>query len=638
MVDLKNKIAELEKKLYAKDFKSESVGDLLPRGIKSSDPKWDTEKDAVEFIEEQAQISNRNRIMKKFVTFSIILFIGAALIAGFVWFYGLNVVSGEKIGLDIVAPVVIAGGEPFKIKTTIVNNNTVVLANATLLIEYPRGFFMIDSKTGLKTELSRTIKELGELLVGQLIIDESDVVLFGEENINKEVKVILEYKMLGSNATLKKTATQSIKISSSPVTVQLRVPQESTSGQEVVLSALISSNSKNDNQNIIVEALYPPGFDFQSADPPPTYGTNSWKIIKLTPEETKTITIRGTIEGQENEEKVHKILVGEQDSKDEKIVGLIYNTVVDSTIITKSVVALDVLIDNDNKPEHSSLPGANINIDIMWKNNSKIPMTDLVIEAHLKGELLNRYSLYAGQGGFYRSVDNTIIWNKLANPELSMVEPGARGVVSFNFSPVAFSSTTGRLTKNPTISLEATARAQRTSDNDIPEDVTTLVNRKVKFITNTSLVTRGLYASGPFKNSGPLNPQADKKTTYTIAWTARNSSNNVSGVVVKTILPIYVKWLGKVFPEGEDISYNQNTSEVLWKLGRIPYGGTRDAAFQVSFIPSVSQINQAPALTGGTTLIAIDDFTKSEVSDKKPPVTTLLSDPEFDQGRAGVIR
>jgi len=148
-----------------------------------------------------------------------------------------------------------------------------------------------------------------------------------------------------------------------------------------------------------------------------------------------------------------------------------------------------------------------------------------------------------------------------------------------------------------------------------------------------------MFFSGPFQNIGPIPPQADKETTYTISLSVRNSSNNVSNAVAKTTLPIYVKWLGKIDPEGEDISFNDSTGEVTWNVGRVLSGGTRDAAFQISFVPSVSHINRSPLLTGDITISAMDDFTKTEVMDKKPALTTYITgDPQFNPNDANVVQ
>ncbi len=195
-----------------------------------------------------------------------------------------------------------------------------------------------------------------------------------------------------------------------------------------------------------------------------------------------------------------------------------------------------------------------------------------------------------------------------------------------------------RLIKNPQIIFEIRARANRASDVSSSESVSTFVARSVKFETDIRVSAKGLFFSGPFQNIGPIPPQADKETTYTISLNARNSSNNVSNAVVKTTLPIYIKWLSKIDPEGEDITFSDSTGEVTWNVGRVPSGGSRDASFQISFIPSVSHINRSPLLTGDITISAMDDFTKTEVRDKKPALTTYISgDPQFSPNDANVV-
>ncbi|MEK7568827.1 MAG: hypothetical protein AAB497_01805 [Patescibacteria group bacterium] len=633
--DVKSKIAELEKELYSKDFQEHSLGDTLRQKEPTVAPVWDTAGDAASFLGVQAQITKRHYMMKKFVKISIIFFVLASAIAGFIWWKGSNIISGENIAIDISAPVTIEGGDPFETKFVITNGNKVSVEEATLFVEYPLGFYSVADKA----ELPRIAKDLGVIVPGQSIAESVNTILYGEENTSKEVMATLEYRMAGSNATIKKTATYMVKIASSLVNVKLEMLKEASAGQEVELVITVDSNNKNPIDNLIVEASYPLGFNFQSAEPLPAYGTNSWKISKLAPQEKRTIRIRGIIDGQENEEKVVKISIGAQSPKDERIIGLTYNTATESTIITKPFIGLDIAVDNDHAADHAAVLGRSVRVDVLWKSNSPTQMADLVIEAKLKGDALNRYSIYAQDGGFYRSIDDTIVWDKTRSLEFASLEPGARGTVGFSFSPVALGIDAGRLIKNPKITVEVRARARRLSEMKTFEDIASFAMRNVKFETDLRLSARGLYFTGAFENTGPLPPQAEKETTYTVEWTVRSSSNSVSNTSVKTTLPIYVKWLGAVSPEGEGISYNENTSEVVWNAGRIPIGGTREGAFQISFLPSLSQIGQIPRLTGDIFLVGTDDFTKTEVRDRKSPITTyLLSDPQFVQGQANVVK
>lgn len=632
--DIKSKISELEKELYSKDFKEHKLEDTLPHKEIQVAHSWDTEADKASRLQEEASLLKRHRVMKKFAQFSLGIFVLALMVAGFIWYRGSNIVSGEKMFIDIMAPVAASGGEPFETKFTITNSNKVAVEVATLFIEYPVGFYSVPNST----ELRRTSKDLGMINPGQSIVETINTLLYGEENTSKNVLVTLEYRMAGSNATLKKTTSYPIKISSSPVNIKLSLPNEVRSGQEVEFTVDISSNTKDSIDVLVVDAVYPSGFTFMSASPAPTYGTSVWGILDMAPQERRIIKIRGVVEGQENEEKVIKISVGTQNPRDERLVGIVYNSAMESSVITKPFLSLGITVNNSKSQETVVALNKGVRVDISWQSNNPIKVTDVVFEIKLKGVALDKYSIYASGGGFYRSIDNTIIWNKTVSPELALVEPGAKGSISFSFSPVALGGDVSRVIKNPQIIFDVVARGGRVGESGSSSDLTTFATRNINFETDLKLVAKGLHFTGPFENIGPMPPQADKETTYTISLTARNSSNSVSMASAKTTLPLYITWMGKVFPEGEDLTYNEATSEVTWNIGRIPAGGTRDAAFQVSFIPSLSQVHQAPKLTGDVFLVGTDDFTKTEIRDQKSPITTqLFSDPGFGQNQSNVV-
>ncbi len=632
--DVKSKISELEKELYSKDFKQHRVEDILPHKETPKAQSWDAEGEAVSIRQDEVASLKRHDMMKKFVKYSVWFFALAVMVAVFICWRGSNIVSGGNIPIDISAPVTASGGEPFETKFTITNSNKVAIEASTLFIEYPVGFYSAPNMV----EIPRISKNLGVITPGQSISETVNTLLYGEENTSKEVRVTLEYRMAGSNATLKKTTTYSVRVSSSPVNIKLSIPKEVSSGQEIELAIEVSSNSKDPIGALLVDATYPTGFVFMSATPAPTYGENVWRIPGLTPQEKRTIKISGVIEGQESEEKVTKISVGTEDKKDERIVGIIYNAAAESSVITKPFLALDLAVNNNRSQNNVTSLGKGVRVDVFWQSNNPTKVTDAVVEVKLKGAALDKYSLYASGGGFYRSIDNTIVWDKTGSQELAVIEPNARGTMSFSFSPIALGVGADRIIKNPQIIFEARARAKRVSDVSSSESISTFVSRSVKFETDIRVGAKGLFFSGPFQNIGPIPPQADKETTYTISLTAQNSSNNVSNTIVKTTLPIYVKWMNMVSPEGEDVTLNDNTGEVTWNVGRIPAGGSRDTSFQISFTPSVSHINRAPLLTGDITILATDDFTKTEVRDKKPALTTYISgDPQFSPNDANVV-
>ena len=63
-------------------------------------------------------------------------------------------------------------------------------------------------------------------------------------------------------------------------------------------------------------------------------------------------------------------------------------------------------------------------------------------------------------GGFYRSIDDTVIWTPQTTAEkFRMIEPGEEGVVSFGFFTTEFDYRTSA--ENPSMTMEVAARARR---------------------------------------------------------------------------------------------------------------------------------------------------------------------------------
>ncbi|KKU82023.1 MAG: hypothetical protein UY07_C0005G0017 [Parcubacteria group bacterium GW2011_GWA1_47_8] len=633
--DAKNKIEELEKELYAKDFSTPKQEEVFrPKDI-AVPSSWDKGGDALQFLEEQSRVGGHHRAMKKLFYISLGFFVVAASVAGFVWWRGGNTISGDNIVVDVVAPVATPGGEPFETKFAIMNNNKVAVESAKLFVEYPSGFYTAVEKKAI----SRFSRDLGAIVPGKTVTENISTILYGEENTQKDVNVVLEYRMVGSSATLKKEVVSSIRIASSPLQIKLAMDKEATIGQEITMTISLESNSARPVDDLILSAVYPSGFILRNADPKPSYGTNMWDMGTLAPQEKRTITIRGLIEGQEGESKVTKISIGTKSPDNERIIGVVYGNTTETTVLTKPSLGLQFSIDNNTDPDPSVLQGRIVHVELSWRNNTSVQITDTVVEVKLTGEVLNRYSVNPTGGGFYRSVDNTVVWDRTVNNTLAVIDPGAQGVVGFTFSPIPLSVEARNPARNPQIILEAVVRGRTSSGTNANQDVVTRALRTIKVGTDVRLAARGFYHVGPFKNTGPIPPQAEKETTYTIVWTIQNASNNVSNVVVKTTLPIYVKWTNNISPQGEDISYKASGSEVLWNAGSIPSGGSREVSFQISLTPSLSQLDRIPQITGDSFLNGTDNFTKREVSDRRGPVTTnLLSDPQFEQRQAAVVK
>jgi len=280
-------------------------------------------------------------------------------------------------------------------------------------------------------------------------------------------------------------------------------------------------------------------------------------------------------------------LLGIKIKEEKNKIGTVYNFVSESITVTKPFLGVRLLLNGSNTPEYVSLSNKSIRADVLWESNIPTRIIDGQIEVKIKGDVLDKFSILTSNNGFYRSIDNTIIWDKGSNRDLAVIEPGESGSMSFTLQSLPLVKSGVGAFQKPQIVIEVSAKGKRISDSNVPEEIVTSVSKKIKFESNLKLASRAVYYTGPFKNSGPLPPVAEKNTTYTIIWTVVNSSNNVTGAKVKTTLPAYVKWLGVVSPNNENITFNDAGGEIVWDVGDVESGtgvvsSPREVAFQVS--------------------------------------------------------
>ena len=636
----KNRLKKVQENLYARKFEEKSIE---PNIFKKKEYKvkeqWDADVHTPSKIGIFVARIKKILTIKNILIGSLVFFLIAVGIAYYIIKSGANVISSENIDMTITGPVSVNGGEEFSLEVAITNKSEVVVETSSLLMRYPEGSYSsADSQKGLLRER----ESLGKILPNETVVKTLPLVLFGEENSEKEISALLEFRFEGSSVALEKEETYKIKLASSPVNLLFYSPEEVSSGQEFEMKIELSSNSNNTITGLLVNVDYPFGFNPSSVSPPPLAGNNVWDIGDLSPSDKRIITIVGSIDGQEGDERVFKVSVGKKSTDNDKKIGTAYSFTSQSVVLTKPFIGLSLLIDGENKTEYVSKGKKVIRADVLWKSNIPIRITDGELKVRFDSSVLDKFLVSVGEGGFYRSVDNTIIWDKRGNIDFAVIEPGESGRVSFTFQTLPLAGSNGNIFQNPKIELTASADGKYISEVDVPKNMTTSITKKIKIESDLSLAARAVYNIGPFKNTGPLPPKAEKETTYTMIWTATNSSNKMSSVVAKTTLPPYIKWLGVVDPVDEDISFNEVGGEVVWNIGDLEPGvgfktSGREVAFQVSFLPSISQIGKVPPLTGDIMLSGKDTFTGTIVKNVERRLSTQLStDPYFSTSQAQV--
>lgn len=572
---------------------------------------------------------------------SIIFFLVAAGIAAYVLSGGFNVISSKNVDISVQGIIAVAAGEELNLDIIVSNSNNAALEQGEMFIEYPPGTKM---PSDLTKDLTREKILIDNIPAGASIVRTVKAVVFGEKESVQQIKITLDYKARGSNAAFSKEKTYDITIKSSPVIMEVTYPKEVNAGQDISVKIDLTSNSAVPIRNLLVRTEYPFGFNFQNSSPKATAGNNVWRIGDLNPNEKRSITISGKIEGQNEEERTIKFNTGIASATDENQIGIGFIALAKSISIKKPFITLSMKLNQSEDKEYLTKIGGQIRGSISWVNNLPVTINDAEIKVKFSGDIINREIVGVFNGGFYRSSDNTITWDRNSLPELRSIDPGDSRSVNFDITLVPSSPALVNNGRNLQSVMDVSVKGTRVSENSNPETVSALFSRVIKVATNLDLNSRSLYTSGPFRNTGPIPPRAENPTSYTIVWTFSNTFNDVTGARVTATLPPHMTWLGNKSPNNENVTYNETNRTIIWNAGEVKAASgfasaPREVYFQVSLNPSLNQVGTVPVLVENIQVVGVDRFTGKEVTATKPSLTTRIStDPGYLLGNETVAR
>ncbi|MFZ2038332.1 MAG: hypothetical protein WAV11_00090 [Minisyncoccia bacterium] len=643
-----NHLEEIERGLYSRTKKIpiSSRRHILSPENRESSLGWAEDKTipALDLEDDKSLSATNNSMANKtkklsgsiiFLIIAGLFFLVALGFVGYSIFLGGNVISSENVGISITGPISISAGESLAYDVKISNNNSVDLTSLNYLVEYPDGTREVGD---ISKEFKREGNTIDTLKANSFFQKDFKAVLFGAENDTRSIKVTIEYRVPGSNAVFHKEKIYDVLISSAPVTVTVSGLKEITSGQTLTFNVEVRSNSTKVIKDLLLQAVFPFGFVLKKSTPEQA-GLNVWNIGDLEPNGIRRLSFTGTMEGQDGEERTFKFVVGLKKSTDALAIGTPFFSSISPIIIQKPFIGVSLVVDGDTATEHIAKSNKVLRTDVLYQNNLPSKIIDAEISIKLKGNSLNRNSVIVANG-YYSSIDNLIIFNKENSNGLSVLDPSDSGRLGFSFSAYPFGNTIG---SNQEIIMEVTVKGRREEGFNVPQEVLSSTVKKIKIVTDLRLSSLISYTTGPFKNIGLLPPKAEKETSYTITWSLSNTFNDVGNVVVSANLPSYVRWLNNV-SGGENVTYNPVGGEVIWKPKDIKSGvGTnsspRQVSFQVSFLPSLSQVGGTPDILTNNVVRGIDKFTNTEVTDSQTNLTTQLNnEPGFNKNNAKVIQ
>ncbi len=612
-----NKIENIKSKLYDPNDKvvSHRSEGVLHKISYDAPLEW---KNPINTKKEDDMKNNNKKppfsIFKKFFIVSVIFFIGALGFAFYKFQKNDSSVSSDKIDILVIGNSFTKGGEELPLQIEITNNNNSNLELVNLIIEYPSG------SEDNATDIVRLPREsIGTVAPGENVIRNIKVKLFGAEKSIRNIKVSLEYHPQGSNAVFSKEIYYPVTISLAPLSLNIEAQENTTSNQSISLKVSAVLNTSLPGENPVLQLSYPNNFVFDSAIPAPTMGNSIWDLSNISISNPINIEINGRIVGQEGDQQVFHAYAGTTNGTNQSKINIIYSSVLHKIAIAKPFLDANILIGDKDQDEYVVSGGKNVTVVIPWSNNLSTRITDAQIIASLSGNVFDKNKV-SSINGFYDSANSQIIWDKNGIEGLSEINPGETGSVSFNFTPMSLIGISD--IKNPKVSIKVSIKGRQPQLGSTFKDVNNFSEKIVKVVSDFQIASSASYISGS------LPPKAETETRYKITWTLSNSSNGISEAQARSVLPIYINWVGK-YGDQEDVTYNEVTREVVWNIGQVlPNTGidsNREASFILSLKPSLSQAESIPQLTKDLYLSGKDVFTNTVIKSNRGPITTSSS-------------
>lgn len=533
--------------------------------------------------------------MNKRIIFAIIIVL-AVIGIGFYFWQSMSF-SKDALKLEILGPEKTTIGEDVEYVVKMKNNGNIRLESPELIFTYPDG--SIVSETEGKVKVMNANDLGGDIYPGEERSFKFNARLLGKENDTKVAKVSVSFQPKDLKTRSEVSTTFTTVLGEIPLSLNIDIASKAATGKALTLRVNYSSNVDYPLQDLTCYVEFPDDFEYLYAQPKGMDNTQ-WDIPVLNEGGAGKIEISGILNGQSMEQKVFKARIGVWQNGNfillkEVIKGV--EIVAPALYITQKV---------NNSDNYAASPGDQLHYEVTFRNVGDNSLQDLVLITRLEGAQYDLSSIKSTDGGKYQSGDNSIVWDANSIPELKLLEVGQVGKVEFwvNVKPEWPMKTLND--KNPIL-------RNKVSLGEARQDFLTKINSTIS--AEQKIYSENKY----FENSGPYPLETGQKTTLTVEWKAINSYNDVESAKMVTVLPESVSFVGKTYPEGTEITYDENTSEVVCNIGSLPAGSgiIKDAkicAFQISVQPELA--DEAIILLGSAQLSGIDQWTNKTLTAK----------------------
>ncbi len=562
----------------------------------------------------------RAPLLRIAIAFAIFI-VGAFAVWTFMLVRG-NIFDITDVVVEVSGPVTVTNGMSAEYVIKYTNDNSVSLKDAQLVFEHAPSF-KIDDDSVLRYDAMDT----SSLTIGKIKPHETrEIVVRGHFDDSVAGAMYMNAELSFVPSTQRKRIVRSHRLglvrsqSALDITVDAQKSVPNNSAIEYVVRYI--NNSAQTYESVVVSAQFPEGFNISVAEPEMVDG--SWMIGTIAPGEEGVLRVRGALSGVFDDVKIAKFSVSAQmDGRDVVVAREEWVT----RIALPALVIRQLVNGGDS---YIARPGEVLRYSLMYQNTSDLGMRDVVVRLKLDDEILDYSTLNVSyNGGSLDPATRSILWRASDVPGLALLAPGQGGQIDFEISVRKKISVRDDSDRNFVVRTIA--------EIDSPDVPTPIGENKIvssnvlvlKLISHVQFDVEGFYDDFTLKNTGPIPPIVNTKTTFTIRWTLSNATNALRNARVEAFLPTSVSWEGVTFPGTEKVQFNPRTHKIIWDIGDVENGvgyfrKKREVRFQIGITPTINQAETTPLLLKESVFTAQDSFTGSKIRIVRPEKTTAL--------------
>lgn len=572
--------------------------------------------------------------------FVVLLILAGSTVAGFFAFSSKKKFSGQNIKLEFQGPQTISSGDSFSFTVLYENNETLMLKNAELTLNFPESFSFEESSPLSDNEFKNSwdLKNIPAGGKGKILIKGR---IMGENNSSKTISARLNFEPENFSSPFDVRKDYLVRLNDSTLKINLDLPSRAAPDSRLVGKISLLNNSQKPIKDVKLEINLPSDFTVEKIDP--ASKNSIWEIAELLSDKPYEITIAGSLAGANGEYKEIKAKASLRNDKGEFITQTETNALI--SMINPNLET--VILTNDKTGAITVDWGDTLAVSLKVKNAGDQIIRDVAGQLTIDSTAIDWQNIRWTIPGKLISVKNSsqkiLSWTKDEFPDLLELSPGKETILSATL-PIIERPPKNVSTKDLVIAVEGQAISKNVVDLEGVEIKSEATPVEVRITTQVQLRPEARFTDDEYQplGTGPIPPEVGKTTTYQIQWYLSNASNEVTDAKITTTLPQNVFWKGGETGSGT-LSFDPATREVAWTINRVPARSGLDlsglsANFTVSITPKESEIGSAVTLTEQTSLEALDGFTNQIIQKKFDILTTDLPTDPLYAGKGKVVQ